>query len=777
MDPVKDFFADLKSPDPSIRFSVLSRIEDLAWDDQQQAELKNLISQETDPGIRFHMQKVLARLDKSEKNRAGVEEIEQLLNQSDRDEIALALLLESVKRSDSLLIADSLRKSNWSSFSSQLLPSVLKFFKKYGSYEDAAGIEILCRHHDPRVLSAAIEALEKIAPDRLKDLIVPLLVNPNFGIRSRAVRLLHRWDPNEALRHFESMLFSQIDSEKQAALFHAFFFPFTQIESLLLRFISIEKDSELIKRAGLLFMANPHGQSPARLLEVRQSCTGEKFKLIDQILKGVLSSLFQARIVKATPEQMLEVLEAHFRQKRLKLFIDRYGIGLKSEDSDTRYKSALKLCDMVRYNFAEAKTVLDAYLKVEPLSEIRQKVADYLASCQPASKTEATTRSKDSEIRKEIAPENHDFNSINEENFERVITVAAANFKDMTIRDQISLIKAIEQFGNKSHTDLPARILKSETPELLATAIDCLSKIDPDILLPYLPQLIKHSSDDVRESSIKVFALFDKQQAIALIEKMLFSLQPMQRKHAILCCGHFDFQSVAHLVLKALKIEGDPENQQQLSSLLRSNAEEELFYKLYADFKTCNTSKKQLYEEICSAMANLLSSGENPISKQKLYEKAIQQLEEEEKCQKQRQAYKLEKIQEIRRDTEKKLVVDAGLARFTLAAYGIGALLTALIWFLFLAPPSSSSPAKITRPPSTRSSQTQRTATIKGIITKTDRLKRLLELKNSADGKKYRIRVDKDYGELPNEKSEYTAQIEIVSETGELIEADLLTSF
>lgn len=69
MDQVKDFFADLRSPDPSIRFSVLSGLEDLAFTDEQKARLREFLAIEQDPGIRFQMQKVLARRESREGQR------------------------------------------------------------------------------------------------------------------------------------------------------------------------------------------------------------------------------------------------------------------------------------------------------------------------------------------------------------------------------------------------------------------------------------------------------------------------------------------------------------------------------------------------------------------------------------------------------------------------------------------------------------------------------------------------------------------------------------
>ncbi|EKD80879.1 MAG: hypothetical protein ACD_39C02113G0001, partial [uncultured bacterium] len=373
MDPVKELLDELKSPDPSIRFSVLSRIEEMTWSDDQRETFRELFTQEKDPGIRFHMQKVLTRLDSSEKSRGSLEAIEEQLQNPQRDEINLALMLESVKRNEAEAVAASLRQAGWPGFSQQLLPSVLKFLKKYGSAADLGDIEKLCRHHDPRVLSAAIEALEKHNPDRLKDLIVPLLINSNFGIRSRAVRLLHRWDPSEALRHFESMLFSNQETEKQAALYQAFFFPFKQIETLMLRYISVESDPEMIKKAGLIFMTNPERQMPARLLEVRQACVGIKQKLVDAILKGVLQSLYQAKIVNAAPEQMLQVLETHFKEKRIKLFIEHHSNSLKSPTAEIRLQSALKLSELARRGIDEARQAVEVYLPRErDLNNVRK---------------------------------------------------------------------------------------------------------------------------------------------------------------------------------------------------------------------------------------------------------------------------------------------------------------------------------------------------------------------------------------------------------------------
>jgi HEAT repeat protein len=773
MDPVKEFFNDLKSPDPSIRFSVLSRIEDLEWNDQQRHALKSLIAREQDSGIRFHMLKVLARFDQSENNRADVEEIEALLKEPEKDEIALALMLESVKRKDAAKVVSCLEKVNWPEFSAYVLPSVLKFLKKYADHSSAPVIEMLCSHSDSRVCSTAIEALEKIAPDRLKKHIVPLLLNKNLGIRSRAVKLLHRWDPSEALRHFEAMLFSDDINEKQAALFQAYFFPFNQIEHLMLRFVSVENDPDLIKKAGLLFMTNPDGRMPARLLEARQASGGEKYKLIDKILRGVLISLYQAKIVKATPEQMIEVLENHFRKKRLKLFIERYSLGLKSGEPETRLKSVAKLCDLVRYGVKEACSILEEYLAKEKKSEIKNKALKLFSACQPEGDKQQAEDKKQKSERQQFAELLH---SVSKENISKFFSLAEKFYQNLEPSEKLQVLKKIERFGNKHHCQIPERSLKSENAEVLAGAIDCLSVIEPDSLVPFLPQLIKHRSSEVREAAIKVFALFDKQQAIALVEKMLFSVQPLQRRQAIHCCTHFDFQSVRHLLLRALKLEGDPENQEQLCFLLRSNVDEELFYCIYSDWKSCKTTKQKVYEQLTHEMADILAQGEGELSKEILFKNAIGKIEEEEKVKAQRQAYKLEKIQQIRKDNKETTKVDPSLVRFTLIAYLLGAIATAGIWFLFLAPGSSVEKKETVRPAAVRNNL-ENAVVVRGTVVAVNEQNREVTIENSLENnKKYMIKIPQSYGKLPATGEKFYAQVRPL-DRGAVVKADLLTAF
>jgi len=815
MDAVNELFNDLKSPDPAIRFSVLSRIEDMSWTDEHREAFREIFAGEKDPGIRFHMQKVLARLDRGDKNRGSLEAIEEQLRNPQRDEINLALMLESVKRNEAAAVAESLRRAEWPKFSQQLLPSVLKFLKKYGSTEDTAAIEKLCRHSDPRVLSAAIEALEKQNPDRLKDLIVPLLINGNFGIRSRAVRLLHRWDPSEALRHFESMLFSNLENEKHAALYQAFFFPFKQIETLMLRYISVESDPEMIKKAGLIFMTNPERHMPARLLEVRQACVGIKQRLVDAILKGVLQSLFQAKIVNAAPEQMLQVLEAHFKEKRIRLFIEHHSNALKSPEANVRLQSALKLSDLARRGIDEARQVVEAYLprerdlnnvrkirlfietgqleiqkasepekpakpeptrgpaKTEPATETSAKVAAVQVE-KPTEKPAAKVEEK-RPLQEYTARERQNFiAAITAENYQQYMAVIRPFFREMDINEKIAVLKRIERFGNQSDSELLIGCLQIDDENILESAIEALSVINPEALHPYLPQLIKHRYDEVKLAAIKVFSLFDKKQAISLVENMLLSIKPAQRQTAIFCLSSFDFHSVSQTLISAFKSENDSENLQQISSILRSNADEDTFFRIYVDYKACKSSKKDEYEKLCRELAAKIIENEPGRTIEALFAAGEELVAEEERKKTERAAYKLEKIQKIRESADKNVVFDASLARFTVGAYAVGAVLTALIWFLFIAPAPPVAPDAT--PKAAKVRKVMETISIKGRVVISDEKQRTVAIETEP-GKLYKMKLPESFGTMPKPGSKFQAQIKAEKDSSGEIAAEFLTAF
>ena len=189
------------------------------------------------------------------------------------------------------------------------------------------------KSNEPSVVCAAIEALEAEEPQTLKAQIVPLLLNKNAWVRSRATRAMYRFDKSEALRYFGALLFSKKSIEREAALNNSIFFPFNQIEAFLLKYLTLEQDQNLIQKAGVVFMVNPDKSTAYRLFEAKQATKGLRSNLIASILVGVLNSLYQTKLEKNPPEIQLKNLQKEYESKKTKIYINHFSAMLGSEDS------------------------------------------------------------------------------------------------------------------------------------------------------------------------------------------------------------------------------------------------------------------------------------------------------------------------------------------------------------------------------------------------------------------------------------------------------------
>lgn len=691
MDRIQDILSDLRSPDASIRFAALSRIEETGLSPDEEFQFRSMLEQETDANTRFQMETILARAaaKQKKKEKVGAEEIIAVINDPNRDDIRFTLLLEGVKRTQAEEVSNALRQAKWGEFSPKVLPAILKFFKKYGTKDDSTEIALMCRHDDMRVLTAAIEALEKLNPDLLKPYLVSLLTNPQLGVRARAIRLLSRWDPPEAMRQFESMLTSENTEERNVALFQSFFFPFEQIESLMLRFVSLEKNLELIKRASVVFMSNPDKQVPIKLMEIRQNCEGDKYKLIDFILRGILDSLYKAQLVDAEPAQMLQILEQRFREGKLRLFVEHYAQGLRAQDPNIRFKSAAKLLDAVRANFPGVKELLLKYCQQEPVAAIRERLKPYLeVQTEEQAKEEvkkdyfACSQQERLRIIAKLTPET----------YLELVPNLINNVQKLSVPELVELIGAIRTIGRTSgrseEISFVEKCIQNHSPDVIVAAIGCLDELQPFTLHLLLPTLISNPSDDVKIEAIKVFGRFDKQQALSLLEKSLTSYKAQTRRSAIFCLGQFDFPSVSKILFNALKREADPNNLEQIKSILKANPDEEIFINAYVESKRPRNSVKESYEELYKdIIANLVKiSGK---SEEELYATAEVYAKAEEENVAKKAAYRTEKIQQaqkIRRGEAKEPFWDAGTKKFAIWAYALGAIITAIIWFGFMKP-------------------------------------------------------------------------------------------
>ncbi len=802
MDAVQTLFADLRSPDLSIRFSVLLRIEDLEWTPEQVQTLRELFSAETDPGTRFHLQKILTRVGSGPEKKAGAEvavELTSLLRKPQRDDLGLAILLEQVTRKEAPLIATKLRHAQWHTFSAEVLPFVISFFRRHGSGEDVPFLEKLCSHENPRVVAAAVEALEKLNSESLKPLIVTLLLHPSHGIRSRAIRLLYRWDPREAIRHLEATLFSDEAQERSAGLFHAFFFPFNEIEPLLRRFLSIEDNAELLQRAGLLFRANPLPEELGRLMEVMESCRGNKRAIIGELIKGVAVSLHQAGLVDRKPEKLLQELQEGYRKRKTQELLERCRLALSGTDPEIRRKAVEKLGDLARLGLSQAGELLrlhaasetdeslrsqvtrvlgpetllpesepvppttpepaapPAVAAVKPIDAAPQPVLPPIAPAKPEPsppppqevkidvsllqeklehKPPVETAKIESPVppKPESEPVSRPITAAKTEassppppadkilaQIERLRPQLPSMLAKWKGQEKIQLIKSLARLGRREDAQLLQPCLSDADSACLAATIEALSLLDPDVLFPYLPKLIQHAADEVRVVAIRAFSLFDKRQALALVEKMLNAVQPRQRNLAIFCAAELDFPSVQQLLLKAIQREQDPDNIKQICAIFHNNPDEELYAQLIELSSELDEPKRNTLKRLASEMADqVVRAGETSFKSASDLEAHVRKRlkEEKEKRDRAQPSYSLQNIQKIRKQQASSCqgsFSDPGLVRFAASAFSVGAVATLLLWF-FVIGPLAEEPTRIVIKRST-GKDANKTLDVKGQVT------------------------------------------------------------
>ena len=631
MDPVRSLLDDLRSPDPAIRCSVLPKIRQLDWTVERRETLRNFLTQESDVTTRFHVQQILHRIEEKVHSTPKdlLPKFEALLESPDRDYLALALCLEDLSAENAPLALITLREHNWPDFPAFFLPTILKFIQQYGSFEDCDTLEKLCRHHDPWVIAASIEALEKLGPNSLKDLVVPLLNNPSNGIRSRAIRLLTRWDPEEALRQFEEQLFSDDLDDRHAALLNAIFFPFPEIEPMLLQFLSLEQVPSLIAKAGILFQANPSPEEPLRLLELKGSCRGEKRQLIAEIYRGVLETLYQAKMVTQPPDQMAAELEELFQRRKTTQYLEQLQLALHSSDPQTREFAVRKLClyantssvqDTKAALLTHARRETDPRIKhiLENLVQLEKTKIGPTGALQDspipgltaeidalvATKTEdeqqinftdtelddETPISDDlilADIPQEITPS---WLKTNREHFPSLL-------KTGSIDERMRLLTAIAGHGLPIDAPLLFDFLRDNDPTVVATALDGLSSFNPQGLIPFLPELLRHPAPIVRATAIRAFALFDKRKAVALTERLIFSKRPEVREMGILNASQLDFPAMKDVLTKAILTEETPHLIRQILSILQTNTGDQLYFALQEAIPGLDEKRRAIFAE------------------------------------------------------------------------------------------------------------------------------------------------------------------------------------
>ncbi|NLI79176.1 MAG: hypothetical protein GX442_22375 [Candidatus Riflebacteria bacterium] len=178
-----------------------------------------------------------------------------------------------------------------------VVAALLRIFGEFWPLErlDAAA----GRLHDPSLGTrmAALGLLVKRAPHLIADDLAALVADDDPGLRALAIRGLFALDPAQALSHLSNMLLSPDPPQRRTGLNVCLALPFDQVKPLVLRFLAIETDLELLEQAGRYFKLNPDIDSPYHLWEIAEESVPAKAAVLRRVLQSTCEAISESNLL------------------------------------------------------------------------------------------------------------------------------------------------------------------------------------------------------------------------------------------------------------------------------------------------------------------------------------------------------------------------------------------------------------------------------------------------------------------------------------------------
>lgn len=445
-------------------------------------------------------------------------------------------------------ITDSLAKENvqWAisclkSEESAVVKTIL--IRKFSGFWGADQSSLLLAQLSEPSLSLKIAALEVMVsklPGSLKQILPDLLQSPDPGLRFLAIRALAEIDSGEALNFIDYFLFNASPEEKPGVIQLCFYLRFSDIKPILLKFIAMETELEIVKRAALIFLINPDPETPYRLFEIIDSSQPEKKEILKKIILGVCKAIEETGLIEDHLVFMQE-LQVWIKKRQAEKFLR--GILLNCEETETAK-------DLLEENSVKTRLLLpevqEAIKKAEKwqLSEIQRNFLKLLSAVGPneeipADKLSLTGFSDFKDLEK-IAF----LRSFPESRREELLAFLPNWFKDHQTKPEIltqlirisgrlkilEVQKSVERFlGTESHAGV------------LTAAIEYFRGIDPDKIFHLLGKFLQSKSIRVRALALEILQQFDPVQALATMQNLLISPHQSSQKLALSIIPYFEF--------------------------------------------------------------------------------------------------------------------------------------------------------------------------------------------------------------------------------------------
>ncbi len=444
---------------------------------------------------------------------------------------------------------------------------------------------------------ATLEVLVQTRPKALEQGLPRFLSSPDPRVWGLAIRGLAQINLDDAIEHFETMLGSAEQRDRQNALQLALYLPFDRVKLPLLSFLAGESELELIEQAGTLLAINPDPDVPFRLCVLKAQAGPEKAIVIDRHLQSACRALQKSGMLDVSYETWLHRLEdwqlkvsdaALFRQ----IVAPFLATGVP-EDCDLSPLVALPLS---RRQWLCSES--DKWRLPDTLKEHVKRILSAPTTVSPASANDS------------IAPSDLNPEQLPTEDLIRFLALWAPKEREiadtelqrlMTRRGMVTevraaIMRAALRLEIGSLVAVARESLRLADEQLVAESLRYLARFDVEAVFPIIGQYLQSSSLRLKSTAVKILKQFDSRQALSSVQALLQSPLPARQSLALACMMNFDFPLVRPMLVEFLQKSCPSETLSLALSLFLSNPDAENPYLLYC-------LEKQAEPEVAATIA------------------------------------------------------------------------------------------------------------------------------------------------------------------------------
>lgn len=464
---------------------------------------------------------------------------------------------------------------------SDLRATVAKILARNGTADDAERLVPWLNEAADDQAPPYLDALESLSPQALLRVLPRFLASKLPSVRGRAVSILNRLDPEEALAHLSELLASDQREEQLAGLRIAFQFPYDGITLPILNLLGETGDNEIFQASAMFLLSNPDLEVAYTILEMKETLEERRGELFGKLLGQLLPLLVSIGKLDAG-SATIEGLVRTYRQNRLQKFLGELEIQISLGDP-----AKLRAIEAwLAKNLANPETA--AFVEKLAANPATEEMYRRLTTGieLPADKAVPAALAVSAPRAREMREESPETKVV----FMKTLSGAVAPEIASWIREEAAggadqvraaALRAMRLLPlTPDDAGIAEKNLFHESSQVAFQAMALLESADAGRLKPYLPRLL-NSSDPLIASRAVIKALkAHEAEAVKTLVGMLASDQPLVRARAVNGLMVCPFQRVAETVFAALRIETNPDIARGLLTVVLQNPSPENLHEL-----------------------------------------------------------------------------------------------------------------------------------------------------------------------------------------------------